>query len=57
MAGHLGNTQVTTQSLEIIRVDEKRNVLLVKGAIPGAPGGNIIIRQAVKIKTKTTEAA
>ncbi len=57
MAGHLGNTQVTVHNLEIIRVDEKRNVLLVKGAIPGAPGGNIIIRPAIKIKTKTTDAA
>jgi large subunit ribosomal protein L3 len=57
MAGRLGNTKVTVHNLEIIRVDEKRNVLLIKGAIPGAPGGNIIIRPAIKIKTKTTDAA
>lgn len=56
MAGHLGNTKVTIQGLKIIRVDEKRNVLLVKGAIPGAPGGNVIIRPAIKNK-KTADAA
>lgn len=57
MAGQLGNTRVTTQNLEVIRVDLDRNLLLVKGAIPGAPGRDVIITPAVKTKTKSTEAA
>lgn len=48
MAGHMGNEQVTVQSLEVVRVDVERNLLLVKGAIPGAPGNDIIVRPAVK---------
>jgi large subunit ribosomal protein L3 len=56
MAGHLGDTKVTVHSLEIIRVDEKRNVLLVKGAIPGAPGGDLVICPAIKSKTTTNAA-
>ena len=56
MAGHLGYEKVTVHNLRIIRIDEKRNVLLVKGAIPGEPGGKVIIRPAVKIKTKTDAA-
>ncbi len=52
MAGHMGNKKRTTQNLEIVRIDIERNLLLVKGAIPGAPGGNVIVRTAVKSKTK-----
>lgn len=48
MAGHLGNVQVTTQSLEIVRVDTENNLLLVKGAVPGATGSSVIIRPSVK---------
>jgi large subunit ribosomal protein L3 len=48
MSGQMGNAQVTTQNLEIVRVDAERNLLLIKGAVPGAPGGNIIVRPAVK---------
>ena len=48
MAGHMGAEQVTTQNLEIIRVDAERNLLLVKGAVPGAPGGAVVVRPAVK---------
>lgn len=48
MAGHMGNAKVTTQNLEIVRVDAERNLLLVKGAVPGAPGGDVYIRPAVK---------
>jgi len=48
MAGHMGAEQVTTQNLEIVRVDAERNLLLIKGAVPGAPGGNIVVRPAVK---------
>jgi large subunit ribosomal protein L3 len=48
MSGHMGNEQVTVQTLEVVRVDVERNILLVKGAIPGAPGGDVIVRPAVK---------
>lgn len=51
MAGHLGNERVTVQNLEVVRVDAERNLLLVKGAIPGAPGGDVIVRPAVKVRT------
>ena len=48
MAGHLGNVKVTTQNLEIVRVDTERNLLLVKGAVPGPAGGDVDIRPATK---------
>ena len=48
MAGHMGNAQVTTQNLEIVRIDTDRNLLLVKGAVPGPAGGDVYIRPAVK---------
>ena len=48
MSGHMGAEQVTTQNLEIVRVDAERNLLLIKGAVPGAPGGDIVVRPAVK---------
>lgn len=48
MAGHMGSANVTTQGLEIVRVDAERNLLLIKGAVPGAPGGDVIVRPAVK---------
>lgn len=49
MAGHMGAEQVTTQNLEIVRVDAERNLLLIKGAVPGAPGGDVVVRPAVKV--------
>jgi len=48
MSGHLGNLKVTTQNLEVVRVDAQRNLLLVKGAVPGPAGGDLYIRPAVK---------
>jgi large subunit ribosomal protein L3 len=48
MAGHMGNAQVTTQNLEVVRVDAERNLLLIKGAVPGPAGGDVYIRPAVK---------
>ena len=48
MSGHMGSEQVTTQNLEIVRIDSERNLLLIKGAVPGAPGGDIIVRVAEK---------
>ena len=48
MAGHMGAANVTTQGLEVVRVDVERNLLLIKGAVPGAPGGDVVVRPAVK---------
>ena len=48
MSGHMGNVRCTTQNLEVVRVDAERNLLLVKGAIPGAKGGNVVVQPAVK---------
>jgi large subunit ribosomal protein L3 len=48
MAGHMGDARVTTQSLEIVQVDVANNLLLVKGALPGATGSNVIVRPSVK---------
>ncbi|GAA5170633.1 MULTISPECIES: 50S ribosomal protein L3 [Halomonadaceae] len=50
MAGQMGNARTTVQSLEIVRVDAERNLLLIKGAVPGAPGGDVIVRTAVKAR-------
>jgi len=50
MAGHMGAERVTVQSLEVVRVDVERNLLLIKGAVPGAPGGDVLIRPAVKAR-------
>lgn len=51
MAGHLGAVTCTTQGLEIVRVDVERQLLLVKGAVPGSKGGDVIVRPAVKAKS------
>jgi large subunit ribosomal protein L3 len=48
MAGHMGAENVTTQGLEVVRVDAERNLLLIKGAVPGAPGGDVVVRPTVK---------
>jgi large subunit ribosomal protein L3 len=48
MSGHLGDVTVTTQNLDVIRVDEARQLLLIKGAIPGAKGGFVSVRPAIK---------
>lgn len=50
MAGHMGNKRVTAQNLEVVRVDADRNLILVKGAVPGSAGGNVVVRPAVKTK-------
>ena len=52
MAGHMGAERVTTQNLEVVRVDAERNLLLIKGAVPGAPGANVVVRPAVKARNK-----
>ncbi|GLR63451.1 50S ribosomal protein L3 [Marinospirillum insulare] len=51
MAGHMGAERVTVQSLEIVRIDTDRNLLLVKGAVPGSTGGDVLVRQAVKARS------
>ncbi len=48
MTGHLGDVQRTVQNLQIVRIDADRQLLLVRGAVPGAPGGDVIVRPAVK---------
>jgi len=48
MAGHMGAARTTTQSLEVVKVDVARNLLLIKGAVPGAAGGDVIINPAEK---------
>ncbi len=48
MAGHLGDVGSTVQNLEVVRVDEARQLLLVRGAVPGAKGGDVVVRPAVK---------
>ena len=49
MAGHMGAERVTTQNLEVVRVDEANNVILIKGSVPGANGGNVFLQPAVKV--------
>ena len=50
MSGHMGNVRRTVQNLEVVRVDAGRNVLLIKGAVPGHAGGKVIVRPAIKAK-------
>lgn len=50
MAGHMGNVQRTIQNLEVVRVDEERNILLIKGSVPGSKGGDVLVRPAVKVR-------
>jgi len=50
MCGHMGNVRRTMQNLEVVRVDAERNLLLVKGAVPGSEGGDVIVRAAVKVR-------
>ena len=50
MSGHMGNVSRTSQNLEVVRVDAERNLLLVKGAVPGSRGGDVVIRPAVNAR-------
>ncbi len=52
MAGHMGTVRRTVQNLEVVRVDEERNLLLIKGAVPGHAGGRVIVQPAVKFLNK-----
>jgi large subunit ribosomal protein L3 len=51
MSGHLGDDTVTTQNLDVVRVDEARQLLMIKGAVPGSNGGFVTVRPAVKAKS------
>ncbi len=50
MAGQMGNVRCTVQSLEVVRVDTERNLLLIKGAVPGATGSDVVVHSAVKAR-------
>jgi large subunit ribosomal protein L3 len=52
MSGHMGAVQRSQQNLEVVRVDVERNLLLVKGAVPGSKGGDVIVTPAIKMKNK-----
>ena len=51
MAGHMGNVRRTVQNLVVVRVDNDRNLLLIRGAVPGSKGGRVIVRPAIKAKS------
>jgi len=53
MSGHLGDVTVTTQNLDVIRIDEARQLLMIRGAVPGASGGYVTIRHAIKARSKS----
>jgi large subunit ribosomal protein L3 len=53
MAGHMGMQRRTIENLQIVRVDAERNLLLVRGAVPGAPGGQVVVRPSVKALAQT----
>lgn len=56
MAGHMGSKRCTTQNIEVVRVDKDRQLLLVRGAVPGCPGGDVIVKLSVKA-SKVLDAA
>ena len=56
MSGHMGNVRRTVQNLEVVRVDEERNLLLIRGAVPGHKGGSVIVRPAVKAPATGAES-
>ncbi len=57
MTGHMGDETVTTQNLDIVRVDEARSLLLVRGAVPGSKNGHVVVRPAVRAAGKAVQAA
>ena len=56
MAGQLGGSQVTALNLEVVQADPEREVVLVKGAVPGARGSVVVLRDSVKTPTKAGRA-
>ncbi|MGE3319552.1 MAG: 50S ribosomal protein L3 [Candidatus Berkiella sp.] len=57
MCGHMGDVRRTAQYLEVVRVDAERHLLLIRGAIPGSPGGDVIVKPTVKIQINRAETA
>jgi large subunit ribosomal protein L3 len=57
MAGHMGLQRRTIENLQVVRVDAERNLLLIRGAVPGAPGGQVIVRPSVKASGRAAKAA
>jgi large subunit ribosomal protein L3 len=53
MAGHMGSVRKTVQNLKIVSIDKENNLLLIKGAVPGAKGSDVVITPAIKTKTKS----
>jgi large subunit ribosomal protein L3 len=56
MTGHMGDETVTTQNLDVVRIDEARQLLLVRGAVPGSKNGHVVVRHAVKARAAKTGA-
>ena len=56
MSGHLGDVTTTTQNLDVVRIDEARQLLLVRGAVPGAKNGHVVVRPAVKARAANSGA-
>jgi large subunit ribosomal protein L3 len=52
MAGHMGHRRVTTLNLKVIQADPERNLLLVRGAVPGPKGGLVMVRSAVRLRQR-----
>lgn len=57
LPGHMGNERVTTQNLEVVNVDPTKNLIAVRGSVPGAPGGVIVLKKSVKIVKSVTHVA
>jgi large subunit ribosomal protein L3 len=57
MSGHMGDETTTTQNLDVVRIDEARSLILVKGAVPGAKNGHVVVRPAVKARVSKAAAA
>ncbi len=52
MSGHMGDVRRTSSNLEVVRIDAERNLILVKGGVPGAAGGRVVLRPAVKARAQ-----
>jgi large subunit ribosomal protein L3 len=50
MPGHMGDVQRTAQNLEIVRIDAERQLLMIKGALPGSKGGNVVVSPTVRVR-------
>ena len=55
LPGHMGDERVTTQNLEVVNVDPTKNLIAVRGSVPGAPGGLIVVKKSVKVVTRSSK--